>query len=425
MSVFSAIATGSLTVTSEQVAELVARTCPRNNYQGKKVLLIVPDGTRTAPVGLMFKAIFDELGEVTGALDVMIALGTHQPMSEVAICERLEISMDERGGRYKSVEFINHEWDNPAALRRVGTITAARIRDLSDGQFEMDVPVDVNKRVFDYDEIIIVGPVFPHEVVGFSGGNKYLFPGVAGPEILNFFHWLGAVITTPKVIGTKQTAVRKVVDIAAEFVTVDKRCFAMVVRPDKSLAGLFAGTPENAWEAASDLSRETHITFKDRPFETILSCCPLMYDEIWTAGKGMYKLEPVLADGGELIIYAPHVSEVCVTHHKTIMEVGYHCRDYFLKQWDKFKHYPWGVLAHSAHVHGLGTFENGIEKPRARVTLATAIPPEVCRQINLGYRDPATICVEDFINREDEGVLCVPKAGEMLYKLKNPPDWAA
>jgi nickel-dependent lactate racemase len=166
------------------------------------------------------------------------------------------------------------------------------------------------------------------------------------------------------------------------------------------------------------------VVCKDKPFHTIMSCAPAMYDEIWTAGKAMYKLEPVLADGGELIIYAPHVHEVCITHGKTILEVGYHCRDYFLKQWEKFKDYPWGVLAHSAHVHGLGTYENGVEKPRARVTLATAIPPEVCKQINLGYRDPKTIRVEDYANREHEGVLLVPKAGELLFQLSNPPAWA-
>jgi hypothetical protein len=149
-----------------------------------------------------------------------------------------------------------------------------------------------------------------------------------------------------------------------------------------------------------------------------------MYSDIWTAGKAMYKLEPVLADGGELILYAPHVRDISVTHGEVIREVGYHCRDYFLKQWDRFQHHPWGVLAHSAHVHGLGEFENGIETPRARVTLATAIPPEVCRQINLGYRDPATIRPDAYANREDEGVLLVPRAGEILHQLRNPPAWA-
>jgi hypothetical protein len=144
-----------------------------------------------------------------------------------------------------------------------------------------------------------------------------------------------------------------------------------------------------------------------------------MYDELWVAGKCMYKLEPVVADGGELIIYAPHLHEVSVTHGKLIAEVGYHVRDYFVKQWDRFAHIPRGVLAHSTHVRGGGSFENGIEYPRVQVTLATGIPPEVCEQINLGYRDPATIDVESFADREDEGVLLVRKAGEMLYRLQD------
>jgi nickel-dependent lactate racemase len=411
-------------VTASIAFEQIADACPASDYRDRRVLMIVPDSTRTAPVGMMFQAIFEHIGTIASAIDVMVALGTHPPMSEEAICQRLEISASERVSTYRSVRFFNHEWHNPNALQRIGVIPAKEIRELSSGLFSMEVPVEVNKRVFDYDTILIVGPVFPHEVVGFSGGNKYLFPGISGPELLNFFHWLGAVITTPKVIGSKWTPVRKVVDRAAAMLEIEKVCMAMVVRPDKSLAGLFIGTPEDAWDQASDLSKQIHIAYKDTPFQTILSCAPPMYSDIWTAGKAMYKLEPVLADGGELILYAPHVGEISVTHGKTILEVGYHCRDYFLKQWDRFKHHPWGVLAHSAHVHGLGRYEHGVESPRARVTLATAIPPDVCRQINLGYRDPSTIRVEDFANREDEGVLLVPRAGEILHQLKNPPEWA-
>lgn len=401
----------------------MAHACPAANYHGKRVLLIVPDGTRTAPVGLLFKTIHEQIGSATKNLDVLIALGTHQPMSEAAICERLELTLEQRKGAHATVQFFNHAWNEPSALKNIGTIPAKEISALTNGLFAMDVPVEINKLVFDYDQIIIVGPVFPHEVVGCSGGNKYLFPGVSGPQVLNFFHWLGAVVTNPLIIGNKWTPVRKVVDRAASMVNVDKLCFCMVV-DGKSLAGLYAGAPEQAWDAASDHSRRIHITYKDRPFHTILSCAPPMYDEVWTGGKAMYKLEPVLADGGELIIYAPHITEVCVSHGKAIMEVGYHCRDYFLKQWDTFKHYPWGVLAHSTHVYGIGTYENGVETPRAKVTLATGIPESVCREINLGYRDPKTIRPEDYANREHEGILLVPKAGEMLYHLKNPPAWA-
>jgi nickel-dependent lactate racemase len=410
-------------VSPEKVSEIVASTFPAKDYRDKKILLIIPDGTRTAPIGLLFKTLFEQIGEVTRNLDVLIALGTHQPMSEPAICERLEISESERRDKFKKVRFFNHAWDSPDALRNIGMISADEISKLSGGLFAMDVPVEINKLVYDYDQLIIIGPVFPHEVVGFSGGNKYLFPGISGPEILNFFHWLGAVVTNPMIIGNKWTPVRAVVDRAGAMVKIPKLCFALVV-DGKELAGVFAGTPESAWDEASELSRQLHITYKEKPFHTILSCAPKMYDEIWTAGKCMYKLEPVLADGGELIIYAPHVSEICVTHHKTISEIGYHCRDYFLKQWDKFKDYPWGVIAHSTHVRGIGTFENGIEKCRAKVTLATQIPEEICTKINMGYRDPATINIEDFADREEEGILLVRKAGEMLFHLRQQPKWA-
>ena len=403
-------------ITDGQVAEVVAGACPPEGYRGKRLLLIVPDGTRTAPVGVVFKSLHRRLAPVTAAFDVLVALGTHQPMSEEAICRRLEITIEERRSRYGQVRFFNHEWDNPAALRQVGVIGAEEIRQLSGGLFAMEVPVAVNRRVFEYDQVVIAGPVFPHEVVGFSGGNKYLFPGIGGPEILNFFHWLGAVVTNPKIIGEKWTPVRRVVDRAGAMVAVPKLCFCMVVEGAR-LAGLFAGTPEEAWDAASELSRQLHIVYHARPFQTILSCAPPMYDDLWTGGKCMYKLEPVLADGGDLIIYAPHISEVSVTHGKLIEAVGYHCRDFFLRQWDKYQHYPWGVLAHSTHVYGGGVFENGVETPRARVFLATQIPPDRCRRINLGYRDPKTIDVEAFAHREREGILLVRKAGEMLYRL--------
>ncbi len=261
--------------------------------------------------------------------------------------------------------------------------------------------------------------MFPHEVVGFSGGNKYYFPGISGPDLLNFFHWLGALITNVGIIGVKETPVRQVVDFAAAMIPNERRAITFVVTPDGSarLHGLFYGTPESAWNQAADLSGQVHIKRTPQPFQTVVSCAPPMYDELWVAGKCMYKLEPVVADDGELIIYAPHMHEISLTHGKLIRQVGYHCRDYFTQHWDRFKDIPWGVLAHSTHVRGGGTFVNGVEKCRVRVTLASGIPEEVCRQINLGYRDPRSIDIESFSGREDEGILLVRKAGEQLYRL--------
>lgn len=402
---------------------MIAQACAEHDYLGKKVLLVVPDATRTCPLGLLFAALYQQIGGVTAHFDVMIALGTHQPMSEAAICERLEISLAERAAEYAAVRFFNHEWDNPAALREIGALSLAETRALTDGLLELTVPVKVNARVFEYDQVIICGPVFPHEVVGFSGGNKYLFPGIGGPEVLNFFHWLGALVTNPMIIGNKWTPVRKVVDRIGQMVSVPKLCLCMVVDQAR-LAGLFIGSPEGAWDEASELSKQLHITYKARPFQTVLSCAPKMYDELWVGGKCMYKLEPVVADGGELIIYAPHIHEVSLTHGALIRRIGYHCRDYFAKQWERFRDVPWGTLAHSTHVRGIGTFENGVERCRIQVTLATGIPESVCREINLGYRDPRSIDPDAFANREHEGVLCVPKAGEMLFHLEQRPAWA-
>jgi nickel-dependent lactate racemase len=404
----------------EDIRRTVGRSLADWRLEGRRVLLVVPDQTRSCPLGLLFRLIHEAVGDTVRQLDVMIALGTHPPMSEEQIRQRLEITEEERRTRYGRVRFFNHAWDDPRALMEVGRLAEGEIRELTGGLFAQEIPVTCNRRVRDYDVVVIVGPVFPHEVIGFSGGNKYIFPGISGPEILHFFHWLGAVITNPRIIGNKWTPVRRVVDRAAALLPVERRAFCMVVE-GAGLAGLFAGTPEEAWSAAADLSARVHVIRTERAYHTVLSCAPAMYDELWVGGKCMYKLEPALADGAELIIHAPHIRQVSQVHGELIRRIGYHTRDYFLKQWDRFKDVPWGILAHSTHVKGIGTYINGIERPRVNVVLATGIAPDECRAINLGYRDPATIRVEDFAGREAEGILHVPKAGEMLYRWKDAP----
>jgi len=423
MSLSSAQAPSGESLTTSQVDAVLDQFTASAPLRDKRVLFILPDNTRSAPVGTLFKGLFARLQGVARKIDIVIALGTHPAMTEEAINARLEITAEERASTYQSVTVFNHTWDQPETLHSIGTIPASEIGELSGGLFAMDVPVEINRLINDYDSLIVIGPVFPHEVVGFSGGNKYFFPGIGGPEILNFFHWLGAVVTNPMIIGNKWTPVRRVVDRAASLIKQERYCIASVA-DEKHFAGLFAGTPEEAWDAASDLSAQIHITYRDRAYDTVLSCAPPMYDELWVAGKCMYKLEPVVADGGELIIYAPHLKEVSEVHGRLIRQIGYHCRDYFLKQWDRFKDLPWGVLAHSTHVHGIGTYENGVEHRRVQVTLATQIPPDECKQINLGYRDWRSIDPAEFANRENEGVLYVPKAGERLFHLKTKPVWA-
>ena len=400
-----------------EVQDLCRQALEGLNLKGKRVLVLIPDSTRTAPVGLMFRTLVGLTARRAAKIDFMIALGTHMAMSQEKILKLLDMTAEEREKKYGKIHVFNHAWDDPKVLTTIGTLAATEMDALSGGRYARQVPVEINRRLLEYDRLLIVGPTFPHEVAGFSGGHKYIFPGVAGAEIINFFHWLGALVTNWEINGVKDTVVRRVIDRAVEFVKVPVTSFDMVVTRE-GLKGLYIGDAKEAFSAAADLSAQVHIKYVDRPYKRILGIAPTMYDDIWTAGKVMYKLEPIVADGGELIIYAPHIDEVSYTHGKTIDCIGYHCLDYFREQMDKFSDIPGGVMAHSTHVRGLGTYCNGAEKPRIAVTLATGISEERCRRINLGYMDPRSIRAAEWIGREKEGVLLVDHAGEVLHRVK-------
>ncbi len=406
------------TLTVEDVQQVLAQTFAPLSLVGKRVLVIIPDGTRTAPLPLLFRLLYAQFGSQVAGLDYLIALGTHQPMSTEAITKLVGVSEDERAMHYPNVQIYNHHWSDPSTLRTIGVISPTEAERLTEGILSEEVPVTLNRMIFDYDQLIICGPVFPHEVAGFSGGAKYLFPGIAGANIIDFSHWLGARVTNMATIGVKDTLTRRVIHRAAEFVQQPLLCITLVLKGE-DLHGIYTGSYIEAFEQAADLSAQLNIIFKPRPFHRVLSLPSTRYDDLWTAAKAMYKTEPVISDGGEVIIYAPHLTEVSYTHGALIDQVGYHVRDYFLKQWERFQSIPGSILAHSTHVKGSGTYDSatGIETPRIQVTLATGISEERCRRINLGYADYSLIDPQQWENREDEGLLLVPHAGEMLYRL--------
>lgn len=405
----------------DEVARVVRETLADGDVDGKRVLVVVPDGTRTAPIPNMFRLLHEELSGRAAGLNFLVALGTHRPMSREHLDHLFGVEQGDWETTFQDVGVFNHEWWKPETFAFLGTITAEEVAEISEGLLEEEVDVRLNRMVVEHDLVVVCGPVFPHEVVGFSGGNKYFFPGVGGQEVIDLSHWLGALITNYEIIGRGGTTpVRRLIDRAASLIPTPKLCLAMVVAPgSRDLAGLYGGTPEEAWAGAADLSARVHVTYVERPFRRVLSVIPEIYEDIWTAAKGMYKTEPAVADGGEIVIYAPHITEVSYSHGGELAEVGYHVRDYFTKQWERFKDYPGGVLAHSTHLKGAGTYdaETGEERPRVRVTLATGISEERCRAHNVGYLDPEEVDPEDWRGRENEGVVLIPKAGEVLYRL--------
>ena len=407
-------------LSDDAIRETLARGL-EGRFTGERVLVLIPDHTRSLPLPFLFRELVTVLRDAAH-LDFMVALGTHPGLPRESMHRLVGISEEERTSTFAHVGLLNHAWDDPAALTTLGVMDDDEIRAIAGSHWHSSLPrqvqIRLNRAAVEHDHVIILGPTFPHEVVGFSGGAKYLFPGISGSEMIDATHWLGALAGVVGTIGIKETPVRAMIHAAATRLSTPVTLVALTVE-GPGLSGLFIGDHESAWSAAADLSAKRHVRWVDTPFDRVLSCAPAMYDELWTGAKAMYKLEPAVAVGGEVVIYAPHLDTVSHVHGKYIYEVGYHILPYFLADWDRFKHMPLGVLAHSTHLRGSGVMEGDVERPNVRVTLASRISPEDCEALNLGYMDPDTVNLDDWRDREDEGVLLVPKAGETLFRTKS------
>ena len=396
-------------LSEDEVTAFVGDALAGAGLEGRSVCVIVPDATRSCPLPLLIRVIHQALHGKVSKLTILIALGTHAEMSQDELRKHL-------GAEYDGV--LNHEWWKPETFADLGTISAERVSEISQGLLREEVPVRLNRAVVEHDVALVVGPVFPHEVVGFSGGNKYFFPGVAGQEVIDVSHWLGALITSASIIGTLGTTpVRALINEAAALIPAEKLALAVVAQSGtNALHAIAFGDTVDAWQAAAQVSAQSHVTYLDKPVRRVVSVMPEKYADIWTAAKGFYKLEPVVADGGEVILYAPHVTQIAAMHPE-IEEIGYHCRDYFVGQWEKFRDVHWGVLAHSTHLRGAGTWDPATgEHLRVQVTLATGIPEDVVRRANLNYLDPATVDLDAYA--ADPDTLVVLNAGEVLHRLK-------
>jgi nickel-dependent lactate racemase len=407
-------------LTREATMEVLTRGLA-GRFAGQKVLILIPDHTRSLPLPEMFRAMTEVLHDVS-KLNVMVALGTHPGYSEEGLNHLVGITAEERATTFRHVGLLNHAWNDTMALTSLGLMCQDEIKQLAGSNWHPSLPEEVdiriNKAVLEHDHIIILGPTFPHEVLGFSGGAKYFFPGISGPDVIAATHWLGALATVVGTIGIKDTPVRAMVHAATRRLKTPTTLVALIIE-GHDLAGLLIGDLYDTWSAAADVSSQRHIHWCDRPYKRVLSCCPPMYDELWTASKCMYKMEPVVEMGGEVVIYAPHLDVVSLVHGEYIYELGYHVLPYFLHDWDRYTHVPLGVLAHSTFVRGSGEIVDGVEKPNVKVTVASKIPAEDCTRLNLGYLDPASINPADWQNREDEGILYVARAGEKLYKVRS------
>ncbi len=284
----------------------------------------MPDGTRSCPLPLLIRVMHRHLAPRVASLTAVIALGTHAYMEPAEINRLFGVGLAGQPAdletAYPGLTVVNHEWTEPAMLVKVGHLSAERIGELSEGRLNTGADIVINRHVVESDVAIVVGPVFPHEVVGISGGNKYFIPGVSSQAFIDMTHWVGALITSTAIIGTTGiTPVRAMINEGAALIPTQRLALCCVVRSGSGeLEAAAFGSTEDAWAATAKVAAETHVVYVDEPFQRVLAVMPTRYGDIWTAAKGFYKTEPAVADGGEVIIYAPHVTDVSETHREIL-----------------------------------------------------------------------------------------------------------
>ena len=412
---------------SEQLEEIVKESL-KDFSSVKKVLLIHPDYTRTDFTNKLIPFIYQELkNKGMEQIDSLNAGGTHRAMTIEEIRSKLGLP-----NRINFTHFYNHEYNDPQQLITVGEISAAFVAEKTKGELSQSIPVVVNKLVVaDYDLIITLGGTLPHEAAGYAGGLKVFFPGISGPEVIDLLHWAAVLIGIPQIIGTVDNPAREVINQGSSYIFDQIKAstisFNMVFEEEHKVIpkGLYIGVGYNgfieAYKQASRVSSQLHVIYLDAPLKVAVQVIDKSYDEIWTAGKGSYKLQSpgVIAKGGEIIIYAPHIN--CF-HSRwkmnlALKQIGYHCKDYVKEYLKSNPDFSKNIAAHVINVRGTGSFDvnSGKEEFDFKVTLATGISKEICESVGLGYRNPDSIQREDFIR---PGKLWIENGGKYLYKIK-------
>lgn len=400
----------------------IVRDALRGIPAGARVLAVIPDKTRDDNTDRLFPMLSQALAARRAAqFDALVAQGTHPPMTEAEKRAKIGAGTADMPllGR-----IFDHHWDRESELMTLGTISADEIGRLTNGLMREDVPVQLNRLLApgNYDFIFVAGAVVPHEVAGFAGGAKYFFPGVAGPDLTHLTHWLGALATIERVIGRVETPTRHVIEAAADRVTTPVIAFTSVsTRTPDGLRthALFTGGLRETVRQAAAVSAQVHIRYVDRRYRRVVAILDEHYDEMWVGGKASYKLGAIIENGGELVVYAPHLRGISTTHGAMIEKYGYAPLETVREMVEGSDELRANlcVAAHLAHVSYAGRVgADGAVEPRYRITLATAIPEEVCRRVKLGFADWGSVDLD--AARRDPETLVVDHAGRDLYLLE-------
>src|SRR5881227_2934698 len=389
-----------------------------------RVLAIISDKTRDDNTDILFPFAAEILAARNVAqFDALVAQGTHMPMTEAE--KRVKIGLSDGQAVPGPDHIYDHQWNSPEELVTLGELSADRVTELTDGLITNAVTVNLNRLLGPgiYDTVLVFGATVPHEVAGFAGGAKYFFPGVAGPDLTHATHWLGALATIENIIGRVDTPTRRLIEAAADLIEARIISLNTVVSRDANnklvTYALFAGDIREAFRRAAEVSRRVHIRYTGRKYKRVVALLDEHYDELWVGGKASYKLGAIIEEGGELIIYAPHLRSISETHGLLIEKYGYAPLDRVREMVALSAELQanLAVAAHLAHVSYAGQRdESGRVVPRYRITLASALDEATCRRVRLGFMDHRQFRREDYDS--DPDTLVVERAGRDLYLVE-------
>jgi nickel-dependent lactate racemase len=379
-----------------------------------RVLLLPPDLTRMHSGAGKITAMLYSMLKDHCVVDIMPALGTHEPMS-LHECGK----MFGEGIPFSCIK--NHNWKTDVI--KIGEIPGEFVSKVSGGLLDYDIDVEINKRLTDktYDLIISIGQVVPHEVVGMANYSKNIFVGCGGRDIINKSHMLGAVYGMERLMGEDHSPVRKVLDYAEEKFLSDMPLMYILtvttaIKDKVTIEGIFTGRSRKIFEEAVSLSREKNLNILGKRLEKVVVYLDEReFKSTWIGNKAIYRTRMAIADGGELVIIAPGVRKFGEDekNDELIRKYGYAGKESILSSYKKNKDLQDNLSAAAHLIHGSSDGRFGI------TYAAKCMSEEQVRAVNFKYMDYEEAIKKYRPDKLREGCNILDD-GEEVFFISNP-----
>lgn len=363
--------------------------------RGKRSVLIVSDDHhRPTPVQRMLPLVLGEIrksGIQDDAVEIIMALGSHRPMTEREMREKLGSAIVD------TFRVTNHEWTNPDNLYFAGHVRPG-------------IEVWVNKKMREFDFVIGLGQIMPMDVCGFTGGCNIIIPGLCGPKTSSDFHWVRVGIAAAEVIGRRENPIREAIDNSAMAAGLDAILNVVLDSGGKIQSAVY-GHPIEAHKVGVNHALQAHMVTLPRKADIVIADGYPFDIEFWQVNKALDNASLAVRDGGAIIIVSPCYEGLSATHGEEILRVGYRPRQEILRlvEQGKFTH-------RVAAVHMIQVAEATIEKGVTCILVTTGIPPEIVRKVNLEFSaDPQSALAMAFGIVGNEATIAVlRRASETL-----------